>query len=337
MLCGRQSIFMVTLVGRRVGYTGKLICKEGKMSLPNFRQLLSVAAFTMLLGLLAALLSQPVRASRDPGTTGNTASLSAVQPHDADKEAYRNDLSAAPIEARRSLGNTRNSPLDVWLVDDGSAESAIGWGNTAENVTSAAIWLNRFIPATTNCPLRVNTISVLWPGSDAGNFVGREVRILIYVDQNRDNNPRDAVLVHSSNHIISVADWVQWQDFPINVTLTVAGDIYIGWEDKWAEGGIGPRMFPAAIDETASQRRSWVAANSTVRTPDVVTLGNNEVVDLIDTLGLPGNFMIRGNVTPAPVVTPTPIPPRCPGERYPDVCPGDFFYPPAIQLSNEDR
>src|SRR5687767_6284614 len=132
MLCGRQSMVTVTLVGRHVGCAVKLICKEGKMSLPNFRQLLRVAAFTMLLGLLAALLSQPVRASRDPGTTGNKASLSAIQPHDAAKDAYRNDLSAAPIEARRGLADTRTSPLDVWVVDDGSAESAIGWGNTAE-------------------------------------------------------------------------------------------------------------------------------------------------------------------------------------------------------------
>lgn len=303
---------------------------------PNFRQLLRVAALTMLLGFLAALASQPATASRDFGTAENAASLLGTVADDTVKDTSKNDLSAAPIEARTSLGSSRTSPLDVWVVDDGSAEAAVGWGNDQQNRTSAAIWLNRFVPANTSFPLRVNTISVLWPGADVGNFVGREVRILIYVDQNRDGNPADAVLLNSSNHIISVADWEQWQDFPVNVSVAAVGDVYIGWEDKWAEAGVSPRMYPAAIDESASQRRSWIAANSSGPTPDVVTLGNNEVLSLADSLGLPGNFMIRGNVTLAPLTTPTPLPPRCPGQRYTDVCPGDFFYTPVQQLSADN-
>ena len=306
------------------------------MSSPDFRRWLKFVAFAMLLGLLAVLVSQPASASRSTGVTANKASSSAAISGNTTNDAYRNDLSAAPIEARKGLKSSNTSPLDLWFLDDGSAENSVGWGNTSQNTTSAAIWLNRFMPTNTNFPLRVNTISILWPGPDSGNLIGREVRILIYVDQNRDNNPTDAVIVHASNHIISVADWVQWQVFPINVTLTTPGDIYIGWEDKWAEGGVTPRMFPAALDETVPQGRSWIAAASTGGTPDVVTLGNNDVVDTIDNLGLPGNFMIRGNVTPASVVTPTPIPPRCPGERYTDVCPGDFFYTPVIELSNDN-
>ncbi|MEO6458629.1 MAG: hypothetical protein ABIO92_10235, partial [Chloroflexia bacterium] len=172
------------------------------MSSPNFRQLLRVAALTMMLGLLAVLASQPATASRDFGRAENTASLLGTVSGNTDTDASKNDLSAAPIKARIGFGNTRTSPLDVWVVDDGSAEAAVGWGNSQQNRTSAAVWLNRFIPANTSFPLRVNTISVLWPGADVGNFVGREVRILVYVDQNRDGNPADAVLLNSSNHII---------------------------------------------------------------------------------------------------------------------------------------
>ena len=34
--------------------------------------------------------------------------------------------------------------------------------------------------------------------------------------------------------------------------------------------------------------------------------------------------------------TPTPEPPRCPGERYRDVCPGDYFYEPVLSLSEQN-
>lgn len=38
--------------------------------------------------------------------------------------------------------------------------------------------------------------------------------------------------------------------------------------------------------------------------------------------------------TPVAVLTPTPEPPRCPGERFTDVCPGDYFYRPVLDLND---
>ncbi|HET9495618.1 MAG TPA: PQQ-dependent sugar dehydrogenase [Chloroflexia bacterium] len=37
---------------------------------------------------------------------------------------------------------------------------------------------------------------------------------------------------------------------------------------------------------------------------------------------------------PAGTATSTPVPPRCPGERFTDVCPGDYFYQPVVHLSD---
>ncbi len=39
--------------------------------------------------------------------------------------------------------------------------------------------------------------------------------------------------------------------------------------------------------------------------------------------------------TNTPTVTPTPQPPPCPGERFTDVCPGDFFYSATLALVND--
>ncbi|MEO8289176.1 MAG: S-layer homology domain-containing protein [Chloroflexota bacterium] len=38
---------------------------------------------------------------------------------------------------------------------------------------------------------------------------------------------------------------------------------------------------------------------------------------------------------PTPTLTPTPEPPRCPGERFTDVCPTDYFYNAVQALSND--
>jgi hypothetical protein len=36
-----------------------------------------------------------------------------------------------------------------------------------------------------------------------------------------------------------------------------------------------------------------------------------------------------------PTATPTPVPPPCPGERFTDVCPPDYFYAPVLALAND--
>src|SRR5438552_2132606 len=44
-----------------------------------------------------------------------------------------------------------------------------------------------------------------------------------------------------------------------------------------------------------------------------------------------------GTYTPTPTNTPIPTPtPRCPGERFSDVCPGDYFYTPVLYLNDHN-
>jgi hypothetical protein len=38
--------------------------------------------------------------------------------------------------------------------------------------------------------------------------------------------------------------------------------------------------------------------------------------------------------TNTPTSTPTPVPPRCLGQRFTDVCPGDYFFEPVLHLSD---
>jgi hypothetical protein len=105
-----------------------------------------------------------------------------------------------------------------------------------------------------------------------------------------------------------------FQTYPVNVVVPgPGGDLYVGFEDFWAEAGFSPRLFPAALDQDNSQQRSWVIAPSS-GAPDITNLGNNATRGLIDSFGLAGNWMIRVSgdtglgVCPSATPTNTPLP-----------------------------
>src|SRR5205814_1222043 len=67
-------------------------------------------------------------------------------------------------------------------------------------------------------------------------------------------------------------------------------------EDTYAESGhYTPRLFPAAIDTTTTQVRSWVAGMGNGTPPDKANLGGNDTLGTIDSFGIPGNWMIRAD------------------------------------------
>src|SRR5205085_5300730 len=116
----------------------------------------------------------------------------------------------------------------------------------------------------------------------------------VYQDTDGNGNPGNATLVYSASASIAITN--AQQTYPVSVCLQGPGDLYIGFEDKFAESpGHTPENYPAALDQTASQGRSWVAAMTTAANPDLTTLSNNDFLETIDAAGLPGNWMIRAN------------------------------------------
>lgn len=225
-----------------------------------------------------------------------------------------------------------------FALDDGWSENALGFGSSSSNRSASAIWLNRFtVPADIPYPLTFTNIQIMFPIT--GDFVGDPIRLLIYRDADNDGNPANATLIFQETRIIETADWVTFQDFPISGSVQSRGDLYVGWEDQWAEGGPSPLEYVAAIDETQSQHRSWLIARTECCSPSISNLGSNDYRKTLDQAGYPGNLMIRLIVdsytppTATPTSTPTPIPPRCPGETFTDVCPGDYFYIPVNALN----
>ncbi|MCI0396211.1 MAG: DUF11 domain-containing protein [Chloroflexi bacterium] len=192
------------------------------------------------------------------------------------------ELSASGRDSDAPPAAMPEAPVNL-VVDDGSAENAIGL-----TAGGQFIWLNRFTPAPADYPFCLNEIQVLFRSGDGIN-VSEVVDLYVYGDA--DGNP-----ANGATHIASVTGvTVQALDvFSVYPTGGIAvsgpGDTLVAVVNRTA--GTDPGEFPAAIDQTATQMRSWVglyggppADPPTLPAP---TFGT------IDSFGFPGNWMVRG-------------------------------------------
>src|SRR5439155_9966650 len=128
-------------------------------------------------------------------------------------------------------------------------------------------------------------------------------------------NPSNAVRV-GSTVTITVGVTETFQAYPVNIAvLGPSGDIYLGFEDYWAEQGFVPRLLPTARDTTPpSQLRSWFAGMAGGSPPNVDSLGSNNILGVAESLGISGNWMIRASGTSS-------LPDPCPTTNTPTITP----------------
>jgi hypothetical protein len=180
----------------------------------------------------------------------------------------------------------------LFQLDDGTAESALGVGISSPDPLTeyGVVWINRF---SASDALAIHSISVFWPEVDmaGGDLLGLQANLVVYYDVDADGDPTDAVRV-GTDALVPIMMTGNFQTYQTNFSIPAAGDVYIGFVDQWAlAGGFTPRLYPAAIDETASQGMSFV---SSVNSPpaDIVNLGNNDNNQAVD-----ANLMIRATAT----------------------------------------
>lgn len=170
------------------------------------------------------------------------------------------------------------------VLDDGSAENNIGIGGTAEFV-----FLNYFSPNAAFFPFDLNEVQVYFSGGTTGVQVGDDIAIVVYQDDDGDPSNGATWLASYPTTVQAVDDWNVYPlatpvhfDNPTNVFIGVL-----------ALEVPGSAYFPAALDATASQGRSWAGWWSTSPPPDPPTLPPDDTWMLIDGF-LPGNWLIRG-------------------------------------------
>jgi hypothetical protein len=228
------------------------------------------------------------------------------------------------------------------IGDDGGADGLpLSYLDPGGSVEHAALWLTSF-PVERG--FRLELVSILWPTPQQarGVLAGRSVHILVYHDPLRRGTPVGSTLLFDGLLPLTVADGATFQDFYVFVEVPDVlggdggGDLYVGYEDAWAEGGYAPAIYPSLVDRTASQHRSWVVGNGTAL-PNRGNIAANRDIIPLDSAD-PGNWLIRasGSVCipgtpgqPQPTQTrppaPTPLPDCDP--QFSDVIAGDWFYP----------
>ncbi|HNS03001.1 MAG TPA: S8 family serine peptidase, partial [Anaerolineae bacterium] len=198
--------------------------------------------------------------------------------------AMRIELNAAGMDAPEAP----QAPVSL-IVDDGTGENAIGLSNGGQ-----FLWLNRFSPGASNFPLQLNQVDVMfgYAGSTGNINVGELVDIYLYEDA--DGNPANGATFKGSllNQAVEAVNGTTWSTFPLGsaVTFNGPGDVLIAVVNRTA--GMTAGSWPATLDETASQGRSWIGlgAGATTNPPTLppATFGT------VDSFGFPGNMMVRG-------------------------------------------
>ena len=175
---------------------------------------------------------------------------------------------------------------DVELIlDDGTVDNNIGIGGTLE-----FIWVNRFTPDPDSFPFNLDQIQVYFDSTGLG-LVGDDIRLVVYENVTGNNDPAvGANFLYSWDTTIQVLDTWNTYDLPEPVELNGPGDVIVGVIGLEVPG---TSYWPAAIDQTATQARSWAGWWLASPPPTPPTLPPDDSWTLIDAY-FPGNWMVRG-------------------------------------------
>src|SRR6266700_381198 len=260
----------------------------------------------------------PAQATRLSGVHSKAASQSK-----ADSRLRANDVRHLPgqsgfssaAHSRKPFGPRTTRllrsllPNSVYMLDDGSAEDGVGFGNGAQNFVS--LWMNPF--GVVAGQTMITTVSVAWgtPLFPVTSNKGTPGTIAIWSDPNGDGDPHDGLLLGSVAGTIQNEGTDTFVNYTFNPPVDVSAftSFFVG--DMTPANG-GPEHFFQGLDETPpSHMRSWIAANGDGSNVDINTIGNNDLIGTIDSFGLPGNWLIRadtggggGSPTPTPTGTP---------------------------------
>ncbi len=205
------------------------------------------------------------------------------------------------LDANDIAGPTGPAPktpnADVALVlDDGSRDNDIGIGGLQE-----FIWVNRFTPNASDFPFQVNEVWIYFSSLGLVN-VGDSIKIVFYENTTGGFDPAPG-----SNYLGGYLTTVQaldtWNVYTLPTPVGFSGptgDAIIGVIGLEVPGS---SYWPASIDQTTTQQRSWAGWWNVMPPPDPPLLPPDASWILIDDF-FPGNWMVRAYGTTGDDVLP---------------------------------
>ncbi|MDX9953682.1 MAG: S8 family serine peptidase [Anaerolineae bacterium] len=190
---------------------------------------------------------------------------------------------AAPLALMPEGDNSINAPISL-VLDDGTGDNNIGIGGASQ-----FIFLNRFTPAAGAYPITLNQVQIYFDASGLVN-IGDDMLLALY--ENTSGNTDPAVGSNLLSTVpVTVTALNAWNvyDLAAPVTFNGPGDILIG---VVALEMPGTDYWPAALDQTVSQQRSWAGwwGEPTAPTPPTLPPTTWTLIDAY----FAGNWMVRG-------------------------------------------
>jgi hypothetical protein len=209
---------------------------------------------------------------KNPPSVGALASASGQAADWSATRYFRSGpLNATPLGAQVSF-----------VVDDGTAEDGLGLTNGGQ-----FIWFNRFTPAASDFPFTLTEIQLLTIGTSG--CAPTDV-VDFYVYQDADGDPANGATFVDSLTGQTLGTLDQFNSYATSIDISGPGDVLILAVNRTCSAA---GQFPAGIDLTASQQRSWIGFyGGTVANPPV--LPAPQLYGTVDSQGFPGNWMIRG-------------------------------------------
>ena len=224
---------------------------------------------------------------KDWETAGTTAQLQASGAH----------ASVDTGEPKSAI----NADL-VLSIDDGTVENNIG-------LTGAAwefVYLNNFTPDPMAFPLTLNEIHVYFEGGTTNVIPGDDISLVVYENTTGSADPGvGSNLLYQQAATVTAVD--AWNIYTLTtpVVLDGPGDVLIGVVVLETPGGT---YYPAALDQSGSQHRSWIGAWSVTPPPTPPTLPADDLWTNVDAF-FAGNWLVRGLATYEPAcVNPADVP-----------------------------
>jgi len=213
---------------------------------------------------------------------------------------------AAPASVVLAVTDEANPPQPISLVVDGhnGPTSAVGVG------PAEFLWFNRLTPGPLDLPFDLEAVQIIeFPSPSFNTVAGDVYDVYVWSDPDGDPTSGDEVLLSSVlGETIGAAP--AFVNIPLPAAVPVdasTGDLLIGLVNRTFRDPYFPALGDSGIE---SSERSWIAfafpGGVVGNPPDLSQAG---VLDTIDNLGLPRNWVIRGLGTGGSAcLTPSDVP-----------------------------